>query len=71
MLAAATSQSTQIPKEANIDKKHDIFVSQTKEDAKEDGVNDGINNMSSFDKESSIHIRAVVSGSAGGTWEIY
>ena len=49
ILAAATSQSTQIPKEANIDKKHDIFVSQTKEYAKEDGVNDGINNMSSFD----------------------
>ena len=49
MLAAATSQSTQIPKEANTDKKHDIFVSQTKEYAKEDGANDGINTMSSFD----------------------
>ena len=49
MLAAATSQSTQIPKEANTDKKHDIFMSQTKVYAKEDGVNDGINKMSSFD----------------------
>ena len=48
-LAAATSQSTQIPKEANTDKKQDIFVSQTKEYAKEDGVKAGINDMSSFD----------------------
>ena len=48
-LAAATSQSTQIPKEANTDMKQDIFVSQTKEYAKEDGVKAGINDMSSFD----------------------
>ena len=49
ILAAATSQSTPIPKEANTDKKQDMFVSQTKEYAKEDGVKAGINDMSSFD----------------------
>ena len=48
-LAAATSQSPQIPKGANTDTKQDIFVSQTKEYATEDGVKAGINDMSSFD----------------------
>ena len=49
ILATAASQSTQIPKDVNIDKKRDLFVSQNNQYAKEDGVSSGITNMSSFD----------------------